>query len=682
MHFMGIGAMDIGSRTAWDPAGVVIAIFIGLTFGSASAMLLVRLRGIASQLAAAGTLALGILGLHFVAMAALTILPAGAATPELTGAAPKLLALTVAFGAFGVVCLGFAAALLDQQIGGRKLAELKRIRALADATFEGLVIVRDEVILDINHRMIEMLDLRREDLLGLPANKLATNIGGLALLGKSGDPGPHQTRLQRRNGTCFAVQILVREVDFDGLPACVFAIRDVSIEERAKAEIMHMAHHDALTGLPNRLCFQERLVEAINQAGEAGSDIALIAFDLDRFKEVNDVHGHAAGDALLVAVADRFRDALPNHATIARLSGDEFAVILPNIPGRIEAIAVSQRAVNLVGKPFEFRNAVINVSASAGLTMFPMDGEDPDQLMQQADLALYRAKHQGRNCLCEFDPELGAIVHEKRSLESALKLAVEDELLDLHYQPQLDMDSGEIIGFEALLRWEDSVRGAVSPTDFVRLAEETGLILKMGQWVLVQACLEAVAWPGQERVSVNVSPAQFKQGNLVQAVQQALRTSGLHPSRLEIEITEGVLIDDEARALTLLQHLRDLGVSTAIDDFGTGFASLNYLRAFPFNKIKIDRAFMAGIQDDLEAQIIVRATINLAHDLGMGVVVEGVESYEELEVLGEQTNLLLQGYLLSPPLTRGQIPAFLLGSKSRRSRIVQACQPTNRRDVA
>ena len=256
-------------------------------------------------------------------------------------------------------------------------------------------------------------------------------------------------------------------------------------------------------------------------------------------------------------------------------------------------------------------------------------------------------------------------------LEADLALAIEDDLLELHFQPQLQLGSGAVVGYEALVRWNDDTRGYVPPAEFVQIAEETGQILKMGEWVIRAACREAVNWPDERRVAVNVSPAQFRQGNLVLSVQQALKASGLAPERLEIEITEGVLIDDEARALHVLRALKDLGVSLAIDDFGTGYSSLAYLRTFPFEKIKIDRSFVTGIQDDREAQIIVQATIDLARQLGIRVVVEGVETFDELAALGCQPDLVLQGYLLSRPITRGQVAGFDAESEDLRSDIVR-----------
>jgi len=522
----------------------------------------------------------------------------------------------------------------------------------------------------MNVPLCEMLRLDRDDLLDMPVGKLAMDACAFETLDHLDEDSPMTCRLRCRDGEALTVQVRARRMDFGGEPSQVLVFRDVSAEERARARMSHLAHHDTLTGLPNRLRFREALKEELARAWREDTMVAVIFFDLDRFKEVNDVHGHATGDALLKSVAERMLDSLPEKAIAARLSGDEFAVLLPHVTGHDEVLGIAQRVVDHVGLPLTLDQLTLKVSASGGVTIFPLDGEDPDRLMNQADLALYHAKAQGRNQVRCFDPALGRLLQERRMLEADLAVAIEDDLLELHYQPQIRLSDGEVAGFEALVRWNDEQRGYVPPSEFVQIAEETGQILKMGEWVIRAACREAVNWPGERRVAVNVSPAQFRQGNLVLCVQQALKASGLAPERLVIEITEGVLIDDEERALQVLGALKKLGVRLAIDDFGTGYSSLAYLRTFPFDKIKIDRSFMTGIQNDREAQIIVQATIDLARALGISIVVEGVETFDELAVLGRQPDLVLQGYLVSRPLSRGQLAAFDAESAAIRREVV------------
>lgn len=688
MHFMGIGAMEMGASIRWDAGYVLASVGLGVAGGALSAWLLARKPGLRQLAIAAAALVASVVGMHFTAMTAATLLPFADVTQSLQGASPGLLALTVTMAVVVIAGFGLIIAVFDLHLLDRKRAEAERIRLLADSTFEGLVIVRDGLVRDMNLRFCELVQLSRKDLLDMPLWKIAFDMASAEMLRGHHDETPQTARLRCRHGSAIAVQVLRRKIEIEGAESEVFALRDVSAEERAKAKIMHLAHHDPLTGLPNRLRFRECLEDELERAWDNGTEVAVMCFDLDRFKEVNDVHGHATGDALLVAVAERIQDSLPRHAIPARRSGDEFAVILPRCQSRIDATTVAQRVVNNVGSGISLGSVQLNVSASGGVTVFPLDGEDPERLMNQADLALYRAKGQGRNCVYEFDPQLGMLMQERRQLEADLSVALEDELLELHFQPQARFGDGALVGYEALVRWNDDRRGYVPPSEFVQLAEESGLILKLGEWVLTHACREAVNWPADRGLSINVSPAQFRQGNMVYAVERALRSSGLAPERLEIEITEGVLIDDEERALAVLGRLKELGVGLSIDDFGTGYASLGYLRAFPFDKIKIDRAFMTGIQNDPEAQIIVRATIDLARQLGMGVVVEGVECFEELQAIGEQPDLILQGYLLSPPITRGQVAVFDDLSADLRQQIarVSAASGTpavrSRRDVA
>jgi len=679
MHFMAINAMEMGASVTWDVGGVMMGLVIGLIFCVASTIITVRYQSALANFAAVIFLVLGLAGLYFPAMTALIVTPIEPLAQAYAGVPPKFLALLIALGTVVFISLGLAAALFDSHLGGRKSAEISRFRVMANATFEGLIIVRDNEVIELNTCFAEIMRQTEDILLGLSLSDLAYNEESRQVLESADQLGPQSARLINSDGLVISVRVLARDVDFGGVPARVLAIRDVSFEEDAKKKMYHMAHHDALTGLPNRSRFRDCLEAELKKAWNEDTEVAVMAFDLDRFKEVNDVHGHATGDALLIAVAERFIEALPENAIASRLSGDEFAVLIPGITGRLQAASIAQHVVNKIGTPVDFGRVHLNVSASGGVTIFPQDGESAERLMHQADLALYRAKSQGRNCVCEFDSELGALTQKKRQLETDLTAVLDSNLLELHFQPQANLDTGEIVGFEALVRWNDEKRGYVPPDEFVRLAEETGQILKIGQWVLDQACFEAVKWPGAQRVAVNVSPAQFKQGNLVHCVQQALKASGLEPSRLELEITEGVLIDDGERALKILRHLRDLGVSISIDDFGTGYASLNYLRAFPFNMVKIDRTFMDGIHNDPEAQIIVNSTIRLAQDLGMEIVIEGVESFEELSVLRGQKNLMMQGYLLSRPLSRGQIPDFLQSSQDLRNQIAQTMIPAHER---
>lgn len=579
-----------------------------------------------------------------------------------------LIAFVIAVTTIALAIVGILAALFDNSMSHRHAREMRRMRQLNDASFEGIVVVRDGLISEVNKRFCELTQLKPADLIGCPFLKVTADCDSSRLLSGSLSEESVECRVRCRDGSSVAVQVRSRPIEYASEMLQVYAFRDISKEDRVRAQMTHMAHHDALTGLPNRIAFRKALEKALDCARQADGEVAVLCLDLDRFKEVNDIHGHAMGDELLKAVAGRLLDGLPKHAIAARLGGDEFAVVIPDTD-RESAQIIAERLVNSVGSPAIFGTVQLNVSSSGGITYYPMNGECPERLMNQADLALYRAKGQGRNRVSEYDPGLDRIVQERRALETALADVIEEEGLDLHFQPQLKLGTGEICGYEALVRWEDPERGFVPPSEFVQLAEETGMILRMGQWVLERACREAVNWTDGASVSVNVSPAQFRQGNLVLAVQSALKATGLDPRRLEIEITEGVLIDDEERAQQILKHLKALGVGVSMDDFGTGFASLNYLRAFPFDKIKLDRSFMCGLHRDREAQIIVSSTLDLARQLGLGVVVEGVETLEELGALGDHPEVVMQGYLLSKPMRSGRVAGFAEACEELRSEI-------------
>ncbi|KMO16339.1 hypothetical protein SQ03_14890, partial [Methylobacterium platani JCM 14648] len=407
---------------------------------------------------------------------------------------------------------------------------------------------------------------------------------------------------------------------------------DVTAAKRAEAQIVHMARHDALTGLPNRTLLHESLAEALAGASARDGVTAVLCLDLDRFKTVNDTLGHAVGDKLLRQVAARLSAAIRDEAgtvTLARLGGDEFALVLQPT-SRFRAGRLAGRLIEAVGRDYEVDGKRVAVGLSVGLALAPADGRDPEGLLRAADMALYRAKGEGRGIHRFFEPAMDAAVQARRGVELDLRTALAEQHFALAFQPFLDLAAGRIAGFEALLRWHHPVRGVVSPAAFVPIAEETGMIVPLGEWVLRQACREAARWPDPVRVSVNLSPVQFRGGDIDATVIAALREAGLDPRRLELEITEGVLLQDSASTLAILHRLKGIGVRIAMDDFGTGYSSLGYLRAFPFDKIKIDRAFVADLAVRPDAPAIVRAVTTLADSLGMTTTAEGVETEAQL----------------------------------------------------
>jgi diguanylate cyclase (GGDEF)-like protein len=429
---------------------------------------------------------------------------------------------------------------------------------------------------------------------------------------------------------------------------------DITERQKAGADIAFMAQHDALTQLPNRVLFDDRLKQAMVMAGR-GSQFALLCLDLDHFKGVNDTLGHPVGDGLLKVAAERLRNCVREGDTVARLGGDEFAVIQLAVTQPVHAEILASRIIAAFCPPFDVEGHQITV----GITVSPGDGVALGTLLRNADLALYSAKTDGRGVVRFFEPEMDARIQVRRTLERDLRDAIVRKEFEIYYQPLIGLVAGKITGFEALLRWRHPIRGLVSPMEFIPVAEETGMIVAIGAWVLRMACFEAENWPVDIGIAVNLSPVQFKSGDLVATVQAALLASGLRPERLELEITESVLLDETVGTLTILHQLHAMGVTIALDDFGTGYSSLSYLRSFPFDKIKIDQSFVRDLMTNKESMSIIRAVIGLGNSLGIKTTAEGVETPEQLKRLREEGCTEVQGYLFSRPRPASALPPLI-----------------------
>jgi diguanylate cyclase (GGDEF)-like protein/PAS domain S-box-containing protein len=444
-------------------------------------------------------------------------------------------------------------------------------------------------------------------------------------------------------------------------------IDDVTDRKKAEEKIFHMAHHDALSGLPNRVQYYERLDQELKRV-DRGERLAVLYLDLDYFKNINDTLGHSIGDELLKAVSDRLRSCVRETDTIARLGGDEFAIIQTAVEQPIDASMLADRIHEAVRAPFDLDGLQAVTNVSIGISLAPANASTPNELMKQADMALYRAKGAGRNTYRFFEPEMDASMKARRRIESDLRDAIVNGGLELHYQPVVDLQSNAIVGMEALVRWRHLERGMLSPAEFIPVAEETGLIVPLGEWVLRQACSDAVKWSSDFKVAVNLSPAQFKDRNLMQAVVATLAASGLSPRRLEVEITEKLLLQDDDNTLARLHQLRELGVQIVMDDFGTGYSSLNYLRRFPLDKIKIDQAFIGDLSDGNEVSMaIVQAVVRLAKVLRVRTTAEGVETAEQLKLVRAAGCTEMQGYLFSPPKPVEELLPLFSRSAGRRA---------------
>jgi diguanylate cyclase (GGDEF)-like protein len=421
---------------------------------------------------------------------------------------------------------------------------------------------------------------------------------------------------------------------------------DITQRRQAEAKISHMALHDGLTNLPNRLFFREEMENRLARLGR-DQKFAVLCLDLDHFKSVNDTLGHPIGDKLLRQAGERLRSCLREGDSVARLGGDEFAIVQGNVTQLPETMSLVARLIEVIGAPFDLDGHQVVVGVSIGVALAPADAVDPDQLLKKADMALYRAKADGRGTYRFFEPEMDARMQARRALELDLRTAIVTGEFELHYQPMVNLQTERINGFEALIRWHHPDRGMVPPLEFIPIAEETGLIVPIGEWVMRQACEEAAKWPSDISIAVNLSPAQFKTGLITQSVINALARSGLAANRLELEITESVLLLNNEATLDTLHQLRALGVRISMDDFGTGYSSLSYLRSFPFDKIKIDRSFVHNVASSEDSMAIVRAVAGLGASLAMTTIGEGVETQEELDFLKREGCTEAQGFLFS-----------------------------------
>lgn len=476
---------------------------------------------------------------------------------------------------------------------------------------------------------------------------------GLKAMPPAGWSGVHVREWTLRDGRI--IQVTVTRLP----DASTIALHeDVTERRRSQEQVVFLAEHDQLTGLLNlaamRSVFEQLLIRNV-----AGDEFAVLCLDLDKFKRVNDSFGHAVGDRLLAQVALRIQSCLHHDEQVARLGGDEFLILQcgASQPGSSKSLA--KRVIAALSEPFNLGNSVAQIGVSVGIAIAPFDGTCPEDLLKHADLALYRAKADGRGTWRYFEPLMNAKAEARRALEADLRVAMALGQFHLVYQPQVSLLSRKVTGLEALLRWQHPKQGNISPVEFIGLAEETGLIVEIGRWVLAQACLDAMQWPANLRVAVNVSAVQFAQGNLLRDVRNALESAALPPDRLEIEITESVLMQDEKQSLGAITELRDLGVYMALDDFGTGFSSLSYLLNFPLHRLKIDRSFVQNVATNPNARSIVRAIAGLGNNLGLAITVEGVETLEQLKVVRSEGCTEVQGFLFSQPVLQKDVCALV-----------------------
>ncbi|HEY3790371.1 MAG TPA: EAL domain-containing protein [Bradyrhizobium sp.] len=468
----------------------------------------------------------------------------------------------------------------------------------------------------------------------------------------------------KADGALIDLAIYSRQLVYGDRPAVLLALMDITERKRAEARLAFMAQHDGLTGLPNRALLRQQMDELLLHTRRSTDKVAVLVLGLDSFKAVNDTLGHGVGDKLLRGVAKRLRSTLREEDTLARLNSDEFAVAQSGMTRPEDAVLLAKRLLEAVGDPYLLDGHSVVIGASIGIAMAPGDGDDSEKLLKHADMALSRAKNDSRGTFSFFESGMDARAQSRRKIETDLRDAIQGDVLRPYYQPLVDLSTGRITGFEALVRWPHPERGMVSPAEFIPVAEETGLINPLGGLMLHRACMDAALWPDDVRVAVNLSPLQFRAGNLLSRVMEELKQSGLPAKRLELEITETLLLEKSSEVLATLHALRALGVRISMDDFGTGYSSLSYLRSFPFDKIKIDQSFVRGLGSNLDAQAIVRAIISLGAGLGVTITAEGVETEDELSCLRAEGCHEGQGFLFSRARPNAEIVGLLQAQSS------------------
>ncbi|SDN17865.1 PAS domain S-box-containing protein/diguanylate cyclase (GGDEF) domain-containing protein [Afipia sp. GAS231] len=525
----------------------------------------------------------------------------------------------------------------------------------------------------VNDAAVQHYGYSRETFLGMqlrqiwPEDEWATHSQALQQVGDVYNSS-HDWRHLKADGSEIHVLTFGRRVAFDGRDGYLVAVVDITERRKAEARIAHMAHHDGLTNLPNRDYYQDRLREALERGKPGSKRVAVLCVDLDLFKNVNDSFGHPIGDRLLKAVAERLKSEVRGDNLVARLGGDEFAIVLASGVSPNEVSDFSDRLIAVLSAGYDLDGLEVVVGASIGIALSPGDGATTEELMRNADMALYRAKSDGGGVHRFFEREMDRQAQKRRDMERDLRRAFANGEFELHYQPLVDIAANRISGFESLLRWRNPDKGMISPADFIPVAEDIGLIVQLGEWVLREACTEAMNWPKDVKVAVNLSPVQFRSRNLVQVVISALGRSGLSPQRLELEITESVFLAETEANLAILHQLRELGVSISMDDFGTGYSSLSYLRSFPFDKIKIDRSFVKDLAERDDCVAIVRAISGLGRSLNITTTAEGVETTDQLDWLRAEGCNEVQGFLFSAARPAAEIAALLAGFASSASK--------------
>ena len=667
LHYVGMMAVALPAHVVWSPGIVLSSVLFGSLFAALALVVATRSDDRNHGIGATALLTLAVVSHHFTGMGAMTVIPdPGVAVDEMS-ISPVALSSLTAIVTFAILGIALIAAMLDRRAKG----EMRHQKVLLDTALsnmsQGLCMFdADGRVLLANDRYGAMMGQSKIPLRG----RLLRDVLRDQKLNGDWDGDPDQfaadvmaetraghtvTKVMTRGGR--SIRVVDQPMKGGGWVA---TFEDITEWQQAQERISHMARHDALTNLPNRTLFREQLEKGLRLARRS-DQLAVFCLDLDHFKIINDSLGHPVGDALLKAVAQRLGECVTEHDTVARLGGDEFAIVQfcsDCDPSAVAALA--SLVVETIAAPYDIGGHQLVIGVSIGISLAPEDGKNPDELLKKADLALYRAKADGRGTYRFFETGMDARAQARRMLELDLRKALQRDEFEVHYQPIRDVARDRIVACEALLRWNHSLRGLIPPANFIALAEETGLIIPIGEFVLRQACADAAGWPQDVAVAVNLSPVQFKNPNLVSSVKAALEASRLAADRLELEITETVLLQNSAATLAVLHELRALGIRISLDDFGTGYSSLSYLRSFPFDKIKIDRSFVSDLATREDSMAIVRAVTGLGKSLGIVTTAEGVETDAQFELLRREGCTQAQGYLFSAPRPAAEVEQILV----------------------
>lgn len=640
MHFTGMSAIDAPALVVYDAPLLLGGQIVSIIAAIAAFWLLDRLPGRNGLFAAAAMSLVSVSAMHFTGMAGTLLIPDASITPVVASLQRETLVVLVCVASLLLAGLAVGSAFLDRLMND--------MRGLSEATQDGLLIVRAGQILDVNGRFLTLVGLDRDKVVGqpltdfLPVNADQDSNGVTPLVSS-------ERRLIRPGRTSCPVDVTISVIEYRGLECQVYSLRDLSVIKESQRQISYLAMHDALTDLPNRVALDRFLEEALQAAQDRGTKVAVLALDLDSFKSVNDVFGHHEGDLVLRKVATMLRDAIRGQDMACRIGGDEFIIVQLLDKDTRGAMSLAKRIISLFEADLVGEQTLRHVGTSIGIAVYPDDADDAVPLRHAADMALYQAKETGRGTVQFYNQDIESRLRRRRELEHDLALAVANNELWLAYQPVFDSLERKMIGYEALVRWNHPRLGNIPPDQFIGIAEETGLIMGIGEWVLREACFEARSWPEETKVAVNFSAIQFWSQNVVEVVSRALEDSGVSAKRLEIELTESVVLRDNAQVDSAINGLRALGVSIVMDDFGTGFSALSDLQRYPFDKIKIDRSFVMDVENDGSKQAIIRAIVSMGRAMRLPVVAEGVETEAQLAMVAMAGCSQVQGYLLGRP---------------------------------